>query len=82
WGDPQLKTLPCICLHYLTQSLLGITGAIRSPKTLYLFRLSHLTITRDYWGDPQLKTLPCICLHYLTQPLLGITGAIARLDIS
>ncbi|MTJ06844.1 hypothetical protein [Anabaena sp. UHCC 0204] len=45
---------------------------------MYLFTLSHLTITRDYWGDRSLKSLPCICLHYLTQPLLGITRAIAH----
>ncbi|MBD1218284.1 MAG: hypothetical protein H9536_13380 [Aphanizomenon flos-aquae Clear-A1] len=44
---------------------------------MYLFTLSHLTITRDYWGDRTPKTLPCICLRYLTQALLGITGAIA-----
>jgi len=52
----HLKTLPCICLRYLTQALLGINGAIAkrcckqfAPEnlTLYLFTLSHSTITRD-----------------------------------
>ncbi|MBO1052726.1 MAG: hypothetical protein HEQ25_12185 [Dolichospermum sp. DET73] len=48
----HLKTLPCICLHYLTQALLGMFRAIAPEKpTLYMFTLSHSTITRDYWGD-------------------------------
>jgi hypothetical protein len=48
-GDRSPKTLPCICLRYLTQPLLGITGAIAPEKlTLYLFTLSHSTMTRDY----------------------------------
>jgi len=47
---------PCICSHYLTQALLGISGAIAkrcckqfAPEnlTLYLFTLSHPTIIRD-----------------------------------
>ncbi|AFW94611.1 hypothetical protein ANA_C11854 [Anabaena sp. 90] len=78
---------PCICSHYLTQPLLGISGAIAPEKlTLYLFTLSHSTITRDYWSDSEallqavrsLKTLPCICLRYLTQALLGMFRAIAK----
>ncbi|QEI43421.1 hypothetical protein BMF77_04041 [Dolichospermum sp. UHCC 0315A] len=28
----SLKTLPCICLRYLTQALLGISGAIAFAK--------------------------------------------------
>jgi len=45
----HLKTLPCICLRYLTQPLLGISRAIAPEKlTLYLFTLlSHSTITGD-----------------------------------
>jgi hypothetical protein len=44
----HLKTLPCICLRYLTQALLGISGAIAPENlTLYLFTLSHSSITRD-----------------------------------
>ncbi|OBQ31499.1 MAG: hypothetical protein AN487_24100, partial [Anabaena sp. CRKS33] len=54
--------LPCICLRYLTQPLLGISRAIAkrcckqfAPEnlTLYLFTLSHSTITGDYWGDSE-----------------------------
>jgi hypothetical protein len=53
-GRSHLKTLPCICLRYLTQALLGISRAIAPEKlTLYLFTLSHSTITRDYWGDSE-----------------------------
>ncbi|MCW9681073.1 hypothetical protein FJR41_009705 [Dolichospermum planctonicum UHCC 0167] len=55
-SDRSPKTLPCICLRYLTQALLGINRAIAkrcckqfAPEnlTLYLFTLSHSTITRD-----------------------------------
>ncbi|MFO5469315.1 MAG: hypothetical protein ACLBM3_07590, partial [Dolichospermum sp.] len=51
WGlveRSHLKSLPCMCLRYLTQALLGINGAIAPEKlTLYLFTLSHSTITKD-----------------------------------
>jgi len=69
WGlveRSHLKTLLCICLRYLTQPLLGITGVLLgisgaiakrcckqfAPEklTLYLFTLSHSSITRDYWS--------------------------------
>jgi hypothetical protein len=47
-GRSHLKTLPCICLRYLTQALLGMFRAIAPENlTLYLFTLSHSSITRN-----------------------------------